>query len=110
MSPVTTQYMFAGYGLLGGLIDEVEKFNMKIGNSESKFKLYYPIDPLGAVNEDTNTEGMFIFPLLNSIDLKNVDVSKRKSLSKMFEFCIMPLSLVGTQQSASSAPALDIST
>lgn len=102
--------MFAGYGLLGGLIDQVEKFNMKIGSSDSKFKLYYPVDPLGAVNEDTNAEGMFIFPLLSSIDLKNVDVSKRKSLSKMFEFCIMPLSLIAAQQSLSPGAALDIST
>lgn len=98
--------MFAGYGMFGNIIDKVKfGYNMKLGNSTSKFKLYCQKGPIYV---DTKVDGMFAFPILDKLDLKNVDVSQRTSLSRMFEFCIMPAAL--NDESENPDPVLDIST
>lgn len=104
-SLVAAQYMFAGYGLLGFFIDNSGYgFNISLGNSEKKFKLY---TQKGLIAVDTNVEGMFAFPLLSKLDLTNVDVSERRSLSRMFEFCIMPAAVGDSARE--KGPILDIS-
>lgn len=101
--------MFAGFGILGNLIDNVKsEYKMELGSSANKFKLYNSLDPLSVVTTDTDATGMFVFNMFGYLDLKNVDVSKRKSLSRMFEFCIMPGSAINSKEATNKG--MDIST
>lgn len=78
--------MFAFYGLASNLLDQfliggIAEHNIKIGTEGTE-------QPKFVLAKDANVVGMFAFPSVNEINLKNMDVSNATSFEKMFEFCI----------------------
>lgn len=106
---VSTQYMFALYGMIGVALEKQMTFTVKLGSSDNKFKLYYQ-KPLSNEYTDTDTKGMFFVPGFTQLDLTNVDVSNRKSLSRMFEFTILPVAAAQSSSTLATNKALNIST
>lgn len=113
--------MFAYYGFVSSVMPSMLKMIPFIASMIGETKLVFDKQiiigkdgskegtPKFVLAPDANVAGMFMVPSVTKLDLRNMDVSKAKSLARMFEYYI-PSSLLTWDLESPLVTDIDIST